>query len=283
MIKIYSTVYIKPEFIDLQFNSFKKYSIDNFELIIINNGIDKDTFDKIVEKCDKYKLKHINVIKNVNTTEYCSASHIHAIDFTLQNFIKKDEDDVDINILIDSDVFAYKPFSFYKLLNNKYLAGMYQQSNEHEYIAAIFMMINGKIDLGDFSFYSGYGDTGAGVQYLMNKYNTIPEYLKHTAQIDIESDYIFRCENEYPYKDIYRIQFIADSFIHYYRGSNWQESDVNYHNEKFNFLLNFLNNHESYCLNLDEFVNYKYAHSNKSYNCIDHNYRNYRFINKKPT
>ena len=280
IVKIYSTVYIKPEFIDLQYNLFTKYSIDNFELIIINNGIDNETSNKIIDKCKQYNLKYINVIKSNNNYEYCSSSHIHALDFTLQNYIKKDNTPDLINLIIDSDVFPYKSFSFIKLLNNKELSGIYQQRNEYDYISAIFMLIDSKLDLTDFTFYSGNGDTGAGVQFLMNKFNIIPEYLNHTAQIDIESDYIFRCDNKYPYKDKYRIQFIGDSFIHYYRGSNWQESDINYHTEKFIFLTNFLNDYESYCLNLDEYVNYPYAHSDKSYNGIDHNYHNYRYNNR---
>lgn len=275
-IKIYTVVYIKPEFIDIQIGGFRKYCMDDFELIIINNGLNKTIAEQINNKCIEYGLTCINVIKPTLPHEYCSSSHMDALEYALNTVIKNDVSD--INVIIDNDVFAYKEFSFEKLLNGNKLAGMYQQRNEHDYISAIFIILDGKLDLSNFTFYSGYGDTGAAVQSLMTKCNIVPEYLNHTGQIDVETDYIFRNKSvSVPYEDKFRSQFIADAFIHYYRGSNWQETDVYYHQRKYKFLLNFLSHPEEYDLNLDENVNYPTAHSDKSYNGIDHNYNNYKY------
>lgn len=201
-IKIYTVAYIKPEFIDAQIEGFRKYCTDDFELIIINNGIDEKVRNQIIEKCTLHTLTYINVIKPTIPYEYCSSSHMDALEYALNTVIKTDI--TDINVIIDNDVFAYKEFSFKKLLNGNKLAGMYQQRNKHDYISAIFLILDGKLDLSNFTFHSGYGDTGAAVQSLMSKYNIIPEYVNHTGQIDIETDYIFRNNIKVPYERIFR-------------------------------------------------------------------------------
>lgn len=276
-IKVYVTCYIKPEFIDLQVKYLNKFCQDNFELVVINNALNKDIQKQIEDKCVLHELLCINVIKNGVQSEYCSQSHIQALEYALNSQIKLDKK-TDIVVIMDNDVFPFREFSFEKLLNNNLLAGIYQQRNQHEYTSAIFMMISSKVDLTNFSFFSGIGDTGAAVQSIIKQYDFIPEWVDHTAQIDMETNHIFRNNIEIPYESSFRSQFIANSFFHYYRGSNWQESDPNYHNKKFNFLLHFLENSEKYDLNLDSIVHYPKAHSEKSYNGIDFNYHNYRFI-----
>ena len=130
----------------------------------------------------------------------------------------------------------------------------------------------------NFHFRNGVGDSGSGTYYLIEKYKTC--YLNHTATIDIETDYIFtKNSSQYPYKKIYNCQFIDNSLIHYARGSNWCESDINYHTDKFNFMLNFLENNNEYTINLDDKVLYETAYTSKHYDGVGHNYKNYKFLN----
>lgn len=282
MNRVYVVCYNKPEFLDVQVNCFNKFCEDQFELIVINNGIDDHHSNMIKDECRLYNLKCIDVVKR-SRDEYCSQSHSQALEYALTHAMKDDKSE-GLNVIMDNDVFPYRKFSFNRLMGDHLLGGMYQQRDVHDYIAAIFLMIDRRLDLSDFSFHRGIGDTGAAVQVLMKKYNIVPRYVNHTGQIDIESEYIFRCKGDVPYEERFRSQFIGDAFIHYYRGSNWSEADPEYHKQKWKFMLSFLNNPESYCLNLDEYVNYPTAHSDKSYNGSDHNYRNYRFLQiKKPS
>lgn len=272
---IYSTYYIKPEFIEIQYNQLKKYCVNDFELIIINNGKDKEIENKINNECFRLNIKCIN-FENKSSNHFCSQSHNVALEYALKNYVLFDSKD-NITVFMDSDVFAFKKFDFIKILNNKKVGGLYQQRDQNEYFSAIFTLFYNNINLDKFSFFNGIGDTGSGTFILMkeNEY----ELVKHTAAIDIESKYIFKNQDiEYPYKEKYKCQFIHDCFIHYYRGSNWAESDPNYHNEKLNFILDFLNNPTKHGLYLDEYVLYDKAHSNKGYNGTDHNYNNYKFL-----
>jgi len=280
MIKIYSIHYIKPEFVELQYHQFKKNCNDEYELIIVNNAFDDNTKNSIIDICKKFNINSIKITDN-NSEKFTSQSHFFALEYILQNYIKIDDTN-NISVILDCDVFPFKKFSFIDILNGKKICGLYQQRNinntSYEYLSAIFTIFHNDIDLSNFTF-NGIADTGSGTNILMKKYST--ELVIHTAAIDIESDYIFTNNKlEYPYKQEYRCQFISNEFIHYYRGSNWSESDENYHNKKNLFLLNFINNYNIYKLNLDDVVLYDTAHSDKGLNGVDHNYNNYRYIEK---
>ena len=284
-VNIYVVVYMKPEFITIQNTYLKKHCIDKFKHIIINNGKDDAIKNEISKTCQDNGIDCIEYDRPPNIPHLCSHSHSVALEYALNNFIKKDNKD-DITVVIDSDVFPFKQFSFYDILNSKMIAGMYQQrtlnpgltpKQEFIYLSAIFTMFKNSIDLSEFSFQKGYGDTGSGTSELITKYPT--EFIKHTAAIDIESDYIFKNNKnmQYPYKKEYKCQFLCNCFIHYYRGSNWAESDPKYHSSKLAFVKTFLENPVKYHLNLDEYISYSTAHSDKGFNGIDHNYKDYNF------
>ena len=94
----------------------------------------------------------------------------------------------------------------------------------------------------------------------------------------MKSDYIFQNkEVTPPYLPKYRSQFIAGVFIHYYRGSNWDEQQPNFHTDKLDFFEDFLNNPDQYNINLTELVHYDKAHANKGWEGKDNNNRAYRF------
>jgi hypothetical protein len=279
MVNIYTVSYIKPFFIKIQKELLDKYCNDTYTLNVINNGIDYDTKIKIKNVCDSLKINCIEYNRPEFIEDYCSQSHCVALEHTLINYIKKDSAD-NITVIIDTDVFPFKNFSFIQLLNNKKIAGIYQQRDYDnivsEYFTSIFIMFSNDIDISNFSFFNGIGDTGSGTFNLIKTYPA--EYIKHTAAIDIETDYIFKNnKNKYPYLPKYRCQFIDDCFIHYYRGSNWSESCKYYHMSKLKFVINFIRNSYDYNINLNEFVSYSKAHADKGYNGVDYNYRDYKF------
>jgi hypothetical protein len=281
-VAVYTTHYMKPEFIALQKKQFEKYCRDDYELVILNNGKDPEMSRIISDTSRQLDLRCIEFNRPSDIPSFCSHSHIVCLDNLLANHLKKEHND-NLTVIMDNDVFPFKDFSFFDILNGKKVGGMYQQRNyngvEHEYLAAILTMFYNNIDMTDFVFHAGVGDTGAGTRVLLKRYET--EFVKHTAAVDIEKDCIFtRNKDPHPYESRYRSQFLHDCFIHYYRGSNWSESCEKYHADKMKFLLSFLDDDDRYGLNLDEKVCYEFAHSNKGYNGVDHAYRNYRFVQK---
>ena len=54
----------------------------------------------------------------------------------------------------------------------------------------------------------------------------------------------------------------------------------NYHEDKTKFVNHFLEHPEEYNLNLNQYVHYNKAHSEKGWNAVDHSYNGYKFVNK---
>jgi hypothetical protein len=257
-----------------------KYCTDDFKLIIINNGETTEMETIIHQTCISLGLECIKVLKD---HAYPSKSHFTAMNYVLNEYVKKDKN-WDIAVIMDSDIFPFKKFSFKDIMDSYDIAGMYQQryDTEIEYLCAIFAMFSNKIDITELDFaWTDKADTGGKTNDFLKKYNIKPKWIDHTAAIDIESDYIFQNNSvEFPYKKEYRSQFIAGCLFHYYRGGNWDGMPENYHSEKTKFLNAFLSNSEMYNLKLDGRVHYDKAHSEKGWNAVDHNYNGYKFIQK---
>lgn len=280
--KIYVTVYNKPEFTDLQYKQFNKYCKDDFEYIIINNAKNAEVEEKLKEVAKEHNLRMIEVKKDHSIA---NISHFNAINTAFNSEIKMDNS-YEAVVIMDSDVFAYKPFYFRQILDGRDSAAMYQQrqGTKIEYFCPIFTIISDKVDITDINFsWKTYTDCGGCTDDFIKKHNLSPRWVNHTPAIDIETDYIFRNNKnvEYPYKPSYRSQFIENCFIHYYRGCNWDEQTPDYHFEKFKFFKYFLDNHEKYGVNLDSNVWYEKAHAEKGWEGNDHNYNGYRFMSHK--
>ena len=280
MVKIYSTSYRRPDFIELQHKYLTKHCTDDFKLIIINNGENAEMEQLISETCSKLGIETINVEKD---HRFPSMSHYVAMNHALNNYIKKDKD-WDIAVIMDSDIFPFKSFSFKDILGDYQIGGMYQQrrDTEIEYLCAIFALFNNTLDITELDFsWSEFADTGGRTNDFLKKYNITPNWLDHTAAIDIETEHIFQNNNgQLPYKREYRCQFIAGCLFHYYRGGNWDGMPENYHEDKTKFVNHFLEHPEEYNLNLNQYVHYNKAHSEKGWNAVDHSYNGYKFVNK---
>lgn len=280
MIKIYSTVFSNTEFIKLQYKYLTKYCTDEFKLIVINNGKTPELESSINNTCLLLNVEQLHIEKNHS---FPSMSHSFAMNQVLNNHIKVQKD-WEIAVIMDSDIFPFKPFSFKEILGNHQIGGIYQQRKnlEIEYLSTIFLLFNNRLDITDLDVsLANHADTGGKTDEFLKNKNIIPNWIDHTAAIDIESDYIFRNNNnKFPYIREYRSQFIAGCLFHYYRGGNWDNMTNKYHENKIQFLNYFLENLELYNLNLDTAVHYNKAHAEKGWNGVDHSYNDYRFINK---
>ena len=279
MVKIYVTVFSRPEFIQIQYNQLKKYCRDDFEYIVINNSKNDEIDAEIVNITTENSIRTISVVKDHKIP---NVSHFNALN-TAFNVDVKNKNDNDLIVVMDSDVFPFKSFSFKNIIGDSEVGGIYQQrqNTEIEYLCPIFTILTNKVDLSDIDFsWKVYTDCGGSTDNFIKSHNLTPKWVDHTAAIDIETGYIFVNNNKvnFPYKKEYRSQFIAGSFFHYYRGCNWDEQQPSYHEDKFNFLKYFLENTQEYVLNLDPIVHYDKAHAEKGWEGKDHNYKNYRYI-----
>ena len=282
-VKLYITFYSKPEFIKLQYEQLKKYCKDSFEYIIINNAKDEENERLIKEFAGNNRLEVIAVEKDNSSA---NSSHFVALNSAFNQKAKHDQN-FEAIVVMDSDIFAYRDFSFLDILDNNLAAAVYQQrqNTEIEYLWPGFTILSNKANISDIDFsWKTYTDTGGMTDNWLKKYNITPKWVKHTAAIDIETEYIFTNPRaRIPYKKEYRSQFIEDTFFHYYRGCNWDEQQPTYHIDKFNFLQHFLDHVDEYGLNLDEVVHYDKAQAEKGWEGKDFNYHGYKFAEFEKT
>ena len=146
MIYIYTVIYNTPEFIEYQYNLFKKFTTNDFEYIIFNNTntnsriTDTNSFNylQLVKICNKNSIKYIDVPRelyiNVNDNNASLRAGI-SIDFATKYMINNYNKKNDILMLIDADAFLIDFFDINKFMNNCNLSGRYQyRKNNKGYI-----------------------------------------------------------------------------------------------------------------------------------------------------
>ena len=247
----------------LQYESLRKYCKDDFEYIVINNGQDITTRNIISEYCKDEKIEEvlsINITNNLERYYGMAQDHCICLNQIYKNIIPNNNSD--INVIVDSDIFSFNNFSFESLLNKKDVSGiMFYLYGNTKYISSYIMIVNGNIDTSKFGIPTNVNaDSGIWTTNWISKWNM--KWLRTTCGIGFnEVNYIFKnspahlpkCENNYFF------QIIEGCLLHYWQGTGWANSDKNYHDSKWEFIKFFIDNSKLYDLILDDTVMYDEA------------------------
>ena len=259
MISVYVTHYNKVELLSLQYNSIKKFCTEEVRYIVINNGIDDATSSEITRISKELNLEEI-VIRDNNKIKMTAMHHKEALQYCYDNYISKD--DADIRVVMDCDIIAFNPFSFKSFLSDADIAGIQIGVEPSLYIASFISLYSKNVSFDDLNLGSHIEfDSGAATEYLVKKHKT--KWLNHTAPMrEEEGLYVFKDAkaDALKYDQSFGIQFIEGSLLHYYRGTGWDNGDVNYLQRKSKFIESFLESPDMYNMNLDDNVQYTSAH-----------------------
>jgi hypothetical protein len=131
-------------------------------------------------------------------------------------------------IILDFDIFMIDKFSFKKYILNYDISGIYMQRNDfaQEYICPFIVMVNQDFSKVDFGGSNGC-DVGGNTQYYIK--NKKVKWMKHTSYLNHLNDY--ECF-KFDYNPQYAVQLIESCFIHYFRGTNWDNNTHLFHVEK---------------------------------------------------
>ena len=259
MVSVYVTHYNKVELLTLQYNSIKKFCIEDVRYIVINNGIDDATSSEITRISKELNLEEI-VIRDNNKIKMTAMHHKEALQYCYDNYISKD--DADIRVVMDCDIIAFNPFSFNSFIADADIAGIQIGVEPSLYIASFISLYSKNVSFDDLNLGSHIEfDSGAATEYLVKKHKT--KWLNHTAPMrEEEGLYVFKDAkaDALQYDQSFGIQFIEGSLLHYYRGTGWDNGDVNYLERKSKFIESFLESPDMYNVNLDDNVQYTSAH-----------------------
>jgi hypothetical protein len=242
MIKIFSVHAKRTDFLKLHLESLNFFCKDNFEYFCIDNFFDENKSKIIKEECEKYKVNYVR-FSNYQITG-TAWDHAPAL-----NSIKSISSDQDINVIMEFDVFLINKFSFVDYIEDFHISGIYQQRGnfEKEYIAPFVVIVNKNISQIDFNGSDGC-DVGGNTRFYIKDKNV--KWMKHTPALIYPNDvksFIF------DYDPSFGSQVIENCFLHYYRGTNWDQKPKDYEFLKTIWLQNALNKSKE-C----DIINHKY-------------------------
>lgn len=150
-VRILTFHFNKPDFIELQYKSFKKFLTSDFELIVFNDAALPTKEREIQEMCDKYSIQcvrfqpewhlsdplnhylksrldnpsiysHVGGLNSLaDIAKQPSVRHCHAIQYALDHYGYNHDDLV---IIIDGDAFPMRPLNLKKMLHKHDIAGI---------------------------------------------------------------------------------------------------------------------------------------------------------------
>lgn len=217
-VRILTFHYNKADFIELQYKTFKKFMLDDFELIVFNDARFDHEDKAIQEMCEKYKIPcirfqqewHVSdplndlvgswlqdpkIYSHLTFGEYSSRGaphnlsirHCHVIQYAMDNFGYNHDD---IVIIADGDIFPIRPVNVRRLLAHHEIIGIrrYYAEYDVEYFWVPFIAF-------DNSRLANHQDLKFNVDVIKNKlYDTgaaTYHFLKNNPQVRAK---------KYPYK-----------------------------------------------------------------------------------
>lgn len=258
-VKIFSIHAKRTDFLKLQIESLRYFCKDNFEYCCIDNFLLPEQSQFIKKECENLNVNYIRIIDNICGT---SQDHVRAL-----NLIKNFTDDSNLNVILDFDTFLIDKFSFKDYIHTYNISGIYQQRNnfEKEHIAAIVVIVNQDNNFSEIDFYFGDGcDTGGNTRFYLKDKKV--KWMNHTpGLIDQNDNNCFTI----PYDNSFGCQIIEGSFLHYYRGTNWDNCSENYEQLKTHWLVDALKKSKEQSILNDTYLDkYQtpYSHAFKHWN-----------------
>ena len=194
----------RPDFIPIQNKTFKKFLLDDFELVVFNDASDDNISNKIEDACSQEGLRCIRIPQELHAVPYknfpgqlpqgTSARHMIGIEYSLE-LIGYDFDG--IVVLIDSDMFLIRPFSIEKYMGDAHIASFIrntERSFDFFWPGLTFIRMNKIPNKKELIFDGGYIngrplDTGGFSLLYINKY----KHMLTIKPIDILYGYKLFC------------------------------------------------------------------------------------------
>ena len=116
-IKIFTIANIRPDFIEIQYESIKKFIKDKeFELVIYNNAFNNKKRYKLIEDtCRKLNIKNIRINHYRDNKKDASLIVADSLNYIWNKYLRHEKD---ILLYIDSDMFLIKDIYIEKMMAN---------------------------------------------------------------------------------------------------------------------------------------------------------------------
>lgn len=266
---IFTYSYNRPDFIEIQYKTFKKFLRDEYEFIVFNDAIDPKAHMEIKQMCQNYDITCIAIPQEIHTGAYNpSVRNCDVVQYSL-NTLGFEHDD--IIALFDSDLFLIKEFSIRDYLKGYDLFGVHQKRDHIDYlwIGLVFLNMgtmpqkntinfgcgaigNTVVDAGGFSHYYLKNNPEARVAYcdgilylhdftcnecIQNDKLSCNHNIDKMEKLNFSPALINLAQSGR--NNIMEV-YLHNTFLHYRAGTNWNNDSAHYHQRKTNLLNTFI-------------------------------------------
>lgn len=258
--------YNRPDFIEIQDKTFKKFLKDEYEFVVFNDGPTDEAALLIEQMCNKLHIRSVRIPQNIHSRPYLYREKNESYQFSAvrcANVVQYSLDvlgfDHEENVMIiDSDMFLVKEFSPKEYMKEFDIAGVWQKrEGKHgpiEYIWNGLLFFNMKTipDRKTLNFNCGtidgtFVDVGGYIHYYLKTYpNTKIRYIdvRNTDDLTGSEEEVKADPKIHRFlanKRKYNVEFLADfSFFHYRSGGNWDRRSAEYHHAKTKLFHEFI-------------------------------------------
>jgi glycosyltransferase involved in cell wall biosynthesis len=265
---LFTYSYNRPDFIEIQYKTFKKFLFDEYEFIVFNDASDEHMRSAIEQMCQKLEIPCIRIPQEIHDPIYnASDRNCKGVQYSL-NLLGYTHND--ILALIDSDMFLIKEFSIREYMKDYDLAGLHQIRGHVNYlwIGLVFLNMatmpnkttinfncglidNTRVDSGGFTYYYLRDNPTAKIRYLENMFyikdffcdlctsnnlNECDHHCEKMKSLNFSNALInLTCQSPHSIMEVY----LQNTFLHYRAGSNWNWESATYHERKTKLLNNF--------------------------------------------
>ena len=249
MIKIYTAVVNRPDFVDLQKKCFDKFLKNKYQFIVIDDSIERKVTKEIEIVCKNNNITYIKTPDNLDHTNPMIACW-SVLQWTYDNFIKNTNDKI---IFLDSDMFLFDYFDAEKYINSCDLSGVPQAREYIWYLWNGLLFFNMQnIKDKEISFAPGLvrnipTDVGGHTyEYMLKNPEINIRNIIHTSHINQKrkNTNIIPLKVSDFYRDYYNFEILMSKFLHYGSSTNWKQnwrSTNDPTKEKTQYLKYFLN------------------------------------------
>jgi len=266
---IITTAYNRPDFIDIQHKTFKKFLSDDYRFVVFNDASVENMQAMIENRCAQLGIECFNIPQTIHDLPYLerepnkdyhnpSVRNCNAVQYALDTLGFRHDG---IVAVVDSDLFLVKPFSFKKYLKGYQIAGLHQHGVKdgvqipYLWIGIVFMDMASLKEKETLNFNCGKiadvpVDAGGFTHYYLKKHPDLKiKYFDQVHSSYIDSQNIPSLQQHgFDANQIAMLQaglhdvefFIQASWFHYRSGTNWNCQSQEYHDIKSRLMNDYI-------------------------------------------
>ena len=202
--------YNRPDFIEMQHKTFKKFLLDDYEYVVFNDARYEPMSNQIEAVCTQYAIRCIRIPQEIHSRPYlprepkddcvnnASIRHANCVQYSLDVL---GYDYPGVVFIVDTDIALIRPFSIEKYMRDKDIAARVNRPrNKAFYCSPLFCILNMSQlpDKHSLNFNCGIingvgGDTGAWSYYYLLEHpelNVVPVRMTFSHQLFLADKHI---------------------------------------------------------------------------------------------